>query len=120
MSFFIAAVALDASVTRIRNPIEAETLQEFLLRLINVAIVFAVPLLALMIVIAGFLYATGGGNKEKIEKAGKMIKYGIIGFLIIVLAWVIVSVLQGIVEPRGRDGGRDGRQAPIPRGVHPI
>lgn len=87
---------LVVSAQGIKNPIKAESVQEFLFSLIKVAIIFAAPLLALMIVIAGFMYATGGGSKEKIEKAGKMIKYGIIGFLIIVLAWALVAVLQNI------------------------
>lgn len=42
-----------------------------------------------MIIYAGFLVLTGGGDEEKSEKAKKTIIYAIIGILIILFSYVI-------------------------------
>jgi len=44
-----------------------------------------------MIIYAGILWGTSGGNEEKIMKAKKIIVSGIIGLLIVVFAFSIVS-----------------------------
>lgn len=43
----------------------------------------------IMIMYAGFLVLTGGGDEEKSEKAKKTILYAIIGVLIILFSYVI-------------------------------
>jgi len=48
-------------------------------------------ILVIMIIYAGILWGTSGGNEEKIMKAKKIIVSGIIGLLIVVFAFSIVS-----------------------------
>ena len=47
----------------------------------------------LMLVYAGFLYVTGRGDEDKIEKAHRGFRYAIYGLTIGVLAYVIVNTL---------------------------
>lgn len=44
-----------------------------------------------VIIYGGFLYMTSGGNEMAVEKAKKVIKYGIIGLTIIILSFAITS-----------------------------
>ena len=48
-----------------------------------------------MIIIAGFMWMSAGGNEEKIEKAKKTITAAVIGLIIVLLAWAIVIFVAG-------------------------
>lgn len=50
--------------------------------------------IALVIVIyAGFLWLTAGGNEEKVTKAKSLLKNGVIGFIILSLAYTITNFI---------------------------
>lgn len=80
----------------IRNPINAENFQEFLNQLINVLLVFAIPIVVFMVVLAGFIFVVSGSNPARRQTAFNIIKYAIIGLVVILLARVLVSVVQGL------------------------
>ena len=44
-----------------------------------------------MIVWAGYLYITAGMDEKNVEKAKKMLLYGIIGIVVVILSYSIVS-----------------------------
>ncbi|MDF1498239.1 MAG: pilin [Patescibacteria group bacterium] len=70
---------------------------QFLLKISAVAALIA-------IVFGGFLYMFAVGNQQTIEKAKTMIKYVLIGFVIVFIAWAIVDsilVLFGYIDPIG-------------------
>ena len=52
----------------------------------------------IMIMYGGFYWMVAGGNEEKIEKAKKNISGAIIGMVIIVLAWAIISYTINVLE----------------------
>ena len=56
---------------------------------------WALGLLALIAVVlviyGGFVWMTAAGNEENVEKAKKIISAAVIGLIIILLAWAIVS-----------------------------
>ncbi|MFA6392324.1 MAG: hypothetical protein WCW66_06320 [Patescibacteria group bacterium] len=52
----------------------------------------------IMILYAGFTWMTAGGNEEKIEKAKKIISAAIIGLVIIILSWAIVTYSLGVLS----------------------
>lgn len=62
--------------------------------LLNNAIVVAGIILLFLIVIAGFNMVSGGGSPEKIEQSKAIITYGIIGFIIVVAAFLIIRVIE--------------------------
>lgn len=60
-------------------------------RIIRIILSFLGLILVILILYAGFLWMTSGGNEEKIIKAKKIIAAGIIGLGIIVLSYTIAS-----------------------------
>lgn len=63
-------------------------------------IAFAVAVLFL--IVGGFLYITAGGNEEQVEKGKSTVINAIIGIVIIVLSYVIISVIsQFVANPNG-------------------
>jgi len=55
--------------------------------------VVAIVLGVLMLIIAGIMYMTAGGNQEKASKAVKMVMYALVGVAIAGLAWALVNVV---------------------------
>jgi len=51
----------------------------------------------IMILYGGFTWMTAGGNEEKIEKAKKIISAAIIGIIIVILSWAIVTYSLSIL-----------------------
>lgn len=44
-----------------------------------------------MILYAGFMWMTAGGNEDKVASSKKMISAAVVGLIIILLAWAIVN-----------------------------
>ena len=82
----------------IKNPIKAGNLTEFFEMIIDVLLVFAVPLIVFFIIYAGFLYVTARGNEGTIQKAHMALLFAVIGGVIILGAKVLISVISGTVE----------------------
>ncbi len=51
-----------------------------------------------MVLYGGFTWMTAGGNEEKIEKAKKIISAAIIGIVIVVLSWAIVTYSLNVLQ----------------------
>jgi hypothetical protein len=67
------------------------TLTELIGGLINVVLGFMGIFLVIYIVWAGYIYASSAGEKEKIDKAKKMISSAVIGLVLIIAAYAIAS-----------------------------
>ncbi len=67
--------------------------------LINFAITLSVPIFILLFMYAGFLYMTANGNPGKISDAHGLFYKGIIGFVIILSAWLIVNLIVSSLLP---------------------
>ena len=57
---------------------------------INSILVYVGIILMILIAYAGVLWMTAGGNEEQINKAKKIIKGSVIGFLVVILSYTIV------------------------------
>lgn len=69
-----------------------------LMILINTIISFilvdlATPLFALIIVYAGWLYLSAGGGEENITKAKTILTNAVIGYVIVLAAWLVVKTI---------------------------
>jgi hypothetical protein len=71
---------------RINNPLSFNTFGEFLDAIINFLFNISLFLAPLMIIVGAFHFVTSEGNTEQIDTAKKIIRYTLIGFLIILLA----------------------------------
>ncbi len=82
----------------IQNPIKATSIVMLFQTLLDIVLVFAVPLIVFFIIYAGFLYVTARGNASTIESAHKALLYALIGGLLILGARVLIDVIQGTVD----------------------
>jgi hypothetical protein len=61
--------------------------------IIDYAIVFAIPLAAILIGYAGFLYITSGANPGNVNRAKSIFGTALIGFLVAISGWLIVNTI---------------------------
>lgn len=70
--------------------------------IINMAMGFLGIIAVMIILIGGFKWMTAGGAEDKVEEAGKLIKAGIIGLVIILASWAIAKfVVSSLLSATG-------------------
>ncbi len=58
---------------------------------------FVGGLSVLMIVVAGIMYITSGGDEGRVDTAKKWLTYAIVGLVVALLGWVIIeTVIKGL------------------------
>ena len=82
----------------LRNPLGNKGLMEFLQDILDVIMVFAVPLIVFMIIYAGFLFVMDRGSDKNLAQAKRALLYAVIGGVIILGAQAILAVVQGTVD----------------------
>ena len=82
----------------LQNPLSFGSITEVLLTILDVLIIFMVPIIILFIIYAGFLYVTARGNQSTIETAHRTLLYAVIGGLLILGARALLAVIQGTVN----------------------
>ena len=82
---------------KITNPLKSKDIPEFLLKIIDVLLVFALPLIILYIMYAGYLFVTAAGNAEKVSSAKNALLWSVVGGVIVLGARLIISVIQGTI-----------------------
>lgn len=81
------------------------TLSELIVNIIQLFLGF-LGLIALVIIIyAGFIWMTSGGNEDKISKAKDIMKAGIIGLIIIIFSYAIATFVIGFFVNQGLSNG---------------
>jgi len=58
---------------------------------------FVGALAVLMIIVAGIMYLTSGGDEGRVEKAKQWLIYAIVGLIVALLGWVIVNSVISIL-----------------------
>lgn len=71
-------------------------------RIINIALGFLGIIAVIIVLYGGFMWMTAGGNEERVTKAKQILTAGIIGLVIIVMAWGIaryaISALMNVTK----------------------
>lgn len=71
--------------------------------LLNTVIRWMWAIAAFVVVIfflyAGFLFVTAGGNDDQINKAKGIVKWGLIGVVVMILAGSVMAVMQSFLQP---------------------
>jgi len=98
MLSLFASVA-HAETRTLNNPFGGAntSITDLLYALVNVLLVFAVPVIVVCVIFAGFMYVTAQGNPEKVKTASRALLYALIGAVIIVGAYAIIAIVQSIV-----------------------
>lgn len=86
------------SAVELQNPMAVNTIEELLEALIAIILVFATPLIVFFIVYAGFLYVTARGNEQTITQANRALLYAIIGGLLILGAFALITIVGNLIS----------------------
>ncbi len=86
--------AIPPGDTEITSPIESTDVQEAIDKIIKWLTIFSAPILVLMTLIGAGLYMFSGGDANKRKGAISFIKYAIIGFVVLLLAYIIESIIK--------------------------
>jgi multisubunit Na+/H+ antiporter MnhB subunit len=79
------------------NPLKADSLVDLLLAIIDILLVFALPIVILYIMYGGYLLVTAQGESGQIENGRNAILWAVVGGVIIFAAHLIIKVIQGTV-----------------------
>jgi ketopantoate hydroxymethyltransferase len=66
-------------------------------RIVRIVLSFLGLIAVIIIIIGGFQWMTSGGNEEQIGKAKKLMGAGIVGLVIVVLAYAIASFIINVI-----------------------
>lgn len=90
-SFFLSAITAPAGLP---GPADFGTIIK---NVTNTLLAFAGALSVIFIIIGGIMYATSAGNDSQVQKAKSTITNAVVGLVISLLAFAIVSFLTGTV-----------------------
>lgn len=81
------------------NPlVNINDIATFLRELINIAIMFGIPIAVFFIILSGFMFVTAQGNPAKLASARKALLAAVIGTAILLGAWVIATAIKGTID----------------------
>ena len=81
----------------IPNPLGTDSIPEVIGRIIDFLLKVAVPLATLVVLYAGFLFLTAGGDTEKINQAKKALLWAVIGVVVLMMARGVIEVIKSIL-----------------------
>ncbi len=82
----------------LQNPLKATSIQQFFLMIIDIMLVFAVPIIVFFLILAGFKYVTARGNTEQIKQATTALTWALVGGVLILGAKILLEVIQNTVD----------------------
>ena len=78
-------------------------------RIIQIALGFLGTITVVLVIYAGFLWMTSQGNSDKVDKAKKILKSAVIGLIIILSSFAIVTfIINKLLGVEGGGGGGGG------------
>ncbi|PSO46722.1 MAG: hypothetical protein BRC24_00510, partial [Parcubacteria group bacterium SW_4_46_8] len=78
--------------------ITSTSLQEFLGELLEAFVTLLYTILVLALVYSGFLFVTAQGNPEQLQKARTVLKWVVVGAVIIFARWLIADIIGTTVN----------------------
>lgn len=87
---------------QIPDPLGGQTIPQLITNIVNFIIVnIATPLAILMVIIAGFMFATAGGNEKKVTKAKRNLIWTLIGIAIVLASQMVAVYIQDLLTGSG-------------------
>ncbi len=81
----------------LKNPLAFDSIQDFIVAILNVIIVIATPIVVIFIIFAGFKYVTAAGDAGKVKEATQALTYSVIGGVLIIGAVAIAEIIKNLV-----------------------
>ncbi len=109
--FLAASLPSPVVAAGLSNPLGTTDLNEVFARLIKAVLGVSGGLALLMFIWGGFLFLTAGGNDGRIKKGKETLTWAIIGIVVILAAYILVSALINVLVGNGINAG-DGAAGP--------
>ena len=93
LPFFAAAAG-----TTLENPTSFKGISDFVAGFLRAITLIALPIIALFLVYAGFLFVKAQGEPGKLNDAKRNFMYVILGAGLILGAWVLATLIGGTVS----------------------
>ncbi len=100
VALILPAVTMAAGYTKPTAPAgvpKDADLAKVIEKVLNYVLGFLAVLSILMIVIAGIMYITSGGDEGRVDKAKSWLTYSIVGLIVALLGFVIVSTVSNML-----------------------
>jgi len=81
----------------LQSLITASSFESLLVTILNTMLIFAIPMIVIFIIYAGFNYVMAQGNPAKIATATRQLTYALIGAVLILGAVALSQVVREIV-----------------------
>ncbi len=80
------------------NPIQYDTIEDFLIAVLNAVVLILFPIIVLMLVYCGFAFIAARGNETKIKEARRIFFWTLIGGLIVLGAKALALAIAATVS----------------------
>lgn len=85
-------------IIELKNPLTVDSIEDLLKIILQIVIIFAVPIIVFFIIYSGFLYVTAQGKPDQITKATKAFTWTVIGAVIVLGAQILLVVITNTVK----------------------
>lgn len=85
----------------LQNPLAFDSVQGFIVAVLNIIIVIATPIVVIFIILAGFQYVTARGDATKVKNATQALTYSVIGGVLIIGAVAIAEIIKNLITSFG-------------------
>ncbi len=79
--------------TGLNNSLANRDPREIVGSIINIALGFLGVIAVVIILMGGFKWMTAGGNEDKVSEAKKLLGAGVIGLIIVLVAWAVSTFI---------------------------
>ena len=87
-----------AAAQSLENPTRFPSIERFIEGVLRAVVYIAIPVIALFMVYAGFLFVKARGNSSQIDEAKKNFVYVVLGAILILGAWVFATLIGATVS----------------------
>lgn len=80
------------------NPLIFNSIPEFITAVLDIVLIIVVPLIAVFVMYAGFLFVSAQGNEAQITKAKSVLLWTMIGAAVALGAKILSAAIQGTIN----------------------
>ena len=77
----------------LENPLQINTLAEFVKKILDIVITIGIPIIALFIIYSGFLFVKAQGDPKELETAKATFLWTVVGAAILLASWILAQAI---------------------------
>lgn len=93
----LLSLPIVVSAVEFQNPLEYETVEELIDKIISFIFYIAVIVAPLMIIIGAFYILTAGGDPKRVGTGKNIVIYTLIGLAIILFARGLIAMIESVI-----------------------